>query len=201
MTTKTLDHCTHWIFDMDGTLTLAVHDFDAIRKTLGIVDGQPILEAIDEMPKTQADKTLKVLFDIEMEIAAGSKPQPGAYELLEQLASNNCTTGILTRNGVEIAAATLKAAGLDEFFEPAAVLGRESCRPKPDPAGIHLHLKAWQANTDTTVMVGDYRFDLEAGHRAGVHTVHLDVDAAEQWPQFTSYRVTSLGELSNLLAD
>ena len=39
---------------MDGTLTLAVHDFDAIRKTLGIAEGKPILEAIDEMPQQQA---------------------------------------------------------------------------------------------------------------------------------------------------
>ncbi len=31
-----LSHCTHWIFDMDGTLTL------------------PILEAIDAMPSAQA---------------------------------------------------------------------------------------------------------------------------------------------------
>jgi len=49
MTTNPLAHCKHWIFDMDGTLTLAVHDFDEIRKSLGIVEGKPILEAISEM--------------------------------------------------------------------------------------------------------------------------------------------------------
>ena len=30
----------HWIFDLDGTLTIAVHDFNAIRKELGIPEGK-----------------------------------------------------------------------------------------------------------------------------------------------------------------
>ncbi|MBP42781.1 MAG: HAD family hydrolase, partial [Deltaproteobacteria bacterium] len=34
----------HWIFDLDGTLTVAVHDFDAIRKELGIPAGLPIIK-------------------------------------------------------------------------------------------------------------------------------------------------------------
>ncbi|HIN00314.1 MAG TPA: HAD family hydrolase, partial [Deltaproteobacteria bacterium] len=32
----------YWIFDLDGTLTVAVHDFNAIRNELGIPAGQPI---------------------------------------------------------------------------------------------------------------------------------------------------------------
>jgi len=39
---------------MDGTLTLAVHDFDAIRNTLGLPLGKPILEAIEDLPAPQA---------------------------------------------------------------------------------------------------------------------------------------------------
>ena len=198
MTTTPLSHCKHWIFDMDGTLTIAVHDFDEIRKTLGLVEGKPILEAIDELPAKEASAMMQHLFDIEMEIAGQSTQQPDAHDLLKHLAASGCTLGILTRNGVEIAAATLEAAGLAEFFDPASVLGRESCAPKPDPAGINLLLSNWQATADTTVMVGDYRFDLESGHRAGVHTVHLDVDSTEQWPELTTHRVTSLLELKQL---
>lgn len=183
---------------MDGTLTLAIHDFDEIRKTLGIAEGKPILEAIDEMPEQQATEITQQLFTLEMEIAAKTIQQPGARELLEYLAENDCTLGILTRNAVAIAEATLKAADLAEFFRPDSVLGRESCTPKPDPAGVNLHLATWQATADTTVMVGDYKFDLESGYRAGVHTVHLDVDGRQQWPQLTTCRVKSLGELKQL---
>ena len=35
-----------WIFDLDGTLTVAAHDFDAIRAELGLPQGRPILEAL-----------------------------------------------------------------------------------------------------------------------------------------------------------
>lgn len=200
MTDKTLSQCTHWIFDMDGTLTLAVHDFDAIRKTMGLPVGQPILEAIDEMPRQQASAMMQQLFDIEMEIAASATEQPGACELLDFLHNQDCPVGILTRNGVEIAKTTLNAAGLADFFTDDLILGRESCAPKPDPAGIHHLLNTWQSSPNTTVMVGDYRFDLEAGSRAGVHTVHLDVDHGEQWPDLTTVKVSTLSELQQLLS-
>jgi len=184
---------------MDGTLTLAVHDFDQIRRTLGINPGKPILEAIDEMPEATADAMMEKLFDIEMQIAKDANEQPGARELLEHLTLQGCTLGILTRNGCEIAVETLRAAGLLEFFEPQTILGRESCAPKPDPAGVNQHLVAWQADPGATVMVGDYKFDLEAGYLAGVATVHLDVDRGEQWPELTSVKVSSLDELVRLV--
>ena len=194
----TISHCRHWIFDMDGTLTLATHDFDAIRIELGIKSGTPILEAIDALPKQQAAQKMQQLYDIEMEIAAIAKPQPGANELLELLSQTN-PVGILTRNGCDIALATLKAAGLLNFFKKECILGRESCTPKPDPSGIELLLKQWNADPSKTAMVGDYRFDLEAGFRAGVNTVHLDVNNAEQWPDMTTLRVSNLQELTALL--
>ncbi|MEY4949417.1 MAG: hypothetical protein RL698_1628, partial [Pseudomonadota bacterium] len=40
----------HWIFDLDGTLTVAMHDFDAIRTALDLPTGRPILEALAELP-------------------------------------------------------------------------------------------------------------------------------------------------------
>jgi phosphoglycolate phosphatase-like HAD superfamily hydrolase len=49
-----------WIFDMDGTLTVDVHDFDAIRTALGLPSGQPILEIIATMPEMVGD----YLFDL-----------------------------------------------------------------------------------------------------------------------------------------
>jgi len=130
---------------MDGTLTLAVHDFDAIRNTLGLPLGKPILEAIEDLPAPQAKHMMQELFNIEMQIAAKATEQPGARELLEQLLSQGCRLGILTRNDCEIAIETLKAAGLSDFFTRNTILGRESCAPKPDPAGIYHHLSAWKA--------------------------------------------------------
>ena len=48
---------THWIFDMDGTLTLAVHDFPAIRNKLGINKDLDIIEAIESLPPEEPKST------------------------------------------------------------------------------------------------------------------------------------------------
>jgi len=97
---------------MDGTLTMPIHDFDDIRRQLGIEKGTPILEAIDSMPQEKAELTKVKLNEIEMEIAGLARPQPGASALLELMTKRGLTLGILTRNDEEIAAATLAASGL-----------------------------------------------------------------------------------------
>lgn len=184
---------------MDGTLTNAIHDFDAIRKQLGLPAGKPILESISSLPKAEADEVSKQLDELEMDIAASATQQPGAQTLLETLQSQGKQTGILTRNGKDIAHATLKACGLEHFFEDNYVISRDCCTPKPDPAGISLLLNLWQAPAPLTVMVGDYLFDLQAGFDAGTHTVHLAVDGQFHWPEKTTIGVRSLNELTALL--
>ena len=39
----------HWVFDMDGTLTVAAHNFDQIRQELGLEPGIPIVKTLDSM--------------------------------------------------------------------------------------------------------------------------------------------------------
>ncbi len=185
---------------MDGTLTIPVHDFEDIRQQLGIDNGMPILEAIQKMPESQAAATKKRLNEIEMEIASLSQPQPGAAALLDSMRSRGFTLGILTRNDEEIAEVTLAASGLIEFFEPDAIVGRETCAPKPLPDGV-LHLvKQWRSEPSETVMVGDYRYDVEAGKRAGVHTIHFDSSGRFSWPQFTDHQVERLADISTLFS-
>lgn len=183
---------------MDGTLTKPIHDFNIIRQKLGIKVGEPILEAIDDMPKKQADETRERLDSLEMELAHDAVAQPGAKELLQQLQDDNKQLGILTRNGEEIAQATLSASGLDHFFAKETVIGRETCAPKPKPDGVEYLLKLWNADRGKTVIVGDYRYDIEAGYLSKIKTVHFDQSGLFQWPQFMDYGITRLDELSRL---
>ena len=46
-----LDDRDCWVFDLDGTLTIANHDFDAIRAELGIPEGHLILEYQATLPE------------------------------------------------------------------------------------------------------------------------------------------------------
>ncbi len=193
-----LSHCTHWIFDMDGTLTLPIHDFDDIRAQLGIAPGVPILEAISTMPADRAASATQELHDIEMAIAAKAQAQPGAKDLLHAMQAQGLQLGILTRNDKDIALATLAAAGLEFFAEPH-IIGRECCAPKPSPAGVQLLLQLWNAPQQQTVMVGDFLYDIEAGRKAGVHTVHFDQDGVFRWPEFTDHKISKLSDLAQLM--
>ena len=51
----TLQSCRHWVFDMDGTLTVAVHDFPAIKRALGIPQDDDILHHLAALPADEAD--------------------------------------------------------------------------------------------------------------------------------------------------
>ena len=185
----------YWLFDMDGTLTRAMHDFDAMRAELELPAGVPILEALAVMDPTEAQLKHAALDAMELHMAADATPQPGSHELLEYLREQGAKLGIVTRNGKQIARATLVACGLDSFFTDEAIISRDCCKAKPDPAGVHLLLSRWSAEAGDAVMVGDYLFDLQAGHSAGVATVHMDVDSRFEWPQFTSVAVGSLQAL------
>ncbi len=185
---------------MDGTLTIANHDFEAIRAALDLPSQQPILEALAQLPAAEAQPRWAKLYEIELEIAHTTQAQLGAGELLERLRSiDNQQIGILTRNHKSIAHHTLAACGLLEFFEPDAILSRDCCAPKPQPDGILQLLQRWESTPDRGVMVGDYVFDLLAGRNAGTATVHLDVTGNFNWPEHTDFCVTELAQLITML--
>lgn len=190
----------YWLFDMDGTLTMAMHDFDAMRRELGLPDGVPILEALAALPPALAQQKRRSLDAMELDMAHAAMEQPGASDLLAELVAEGAKLGIVTRNGRRIADATLAACGLSQYFGEDDIVSRDCAPAKPDPAGIALLLQRWAAPASEAVMVGDYRFDLEAGRRAGCATVHINVDDGETWPHLTDVSVTSLTELLALRA-
>jgi HAD superfamily hydrolase (TIGR01509 family) len=188
-----------WIFDMDGTLTLSIHDFERIKRDLGLPPGQPILEELAKLPPEVADPLYQQLEALELAIAHQSIAQDGAYELLSELRSRDYQIGILTRNSKNNADATLAACGLADFFDPEHILSRDCCAPKPSPAGILSLLKAWDAAPERSVMVGDYAFDLEAGRRAGSRTVYIDPTGKFVWQAQADVAITSLTEIAAML--
>lgn len=186
---------SYWIFDMDGTLTMPVHDFDAIRDELGLPQGRPILEQLAELPVEKAAMLRRRLEGIEHEIARSAVKQPGSSELLTALQSRGATIGILTRNSHRNALTTLEACGLAGFFDPRYVVGREMCDPKPSADGINQLLDRWGATPDEAVMVGDFLFDILAGREAGTATVFVDNHGKEDNTVKADKSVSNLGEL------
>jgi HAD superfamily hydrolase (TIGR01549 family) len=190
-----IKHRVHWIFDLDGTLTVSAHDFEHMRRELGLEPQVPILEALHAMPEDEAAPLWEALNELEFYYAGKASLMQGANELLQRLHDNGRQLAILTRNTMPVVKHTLEACAIDHFFPLDHILDRDSCIPKPSPDGIQRLLRFWQADADDTVMVGDYLYDLEAGKGAGVATIHLDTRGDVDWSEFTDIRVEGLGEI------
>lgn len=184
-----------WIFDLDGTLTVAVHDFDAIRAELGLPQGRPILEELAALPAARARPLYRQLGEIELELARAARPAAGAERLLATLSRRGARLGILTRNSEENAVETLRAAGLEGFFTREFLVGRETAAPKPSPAGVQKLLAGWSAAADDAVMIGDYLYDLQAGRAAGTATVYVDTTGRFPFAEHADLAVEGLEEL------
>ena len=187
----------HWVFDMDGTLTIAQHDFDAIRDALGLPEGLPILESLAAMPDSKSEPIHQRLNEIELEIAAESKSAEGAHLLLEKLLSKGSSIGILTRNNAINIEVTLKAAGLDGYFKQEDLLSRDCVQPKPAPDGILQLLGQWKAEANNAVMVGDHLHDLLSGRAAGTKTLYVDPCGEFVFQNEADVCIHSLNQLLN----
>jgi phosphoglycolate phosphatase-like HAD superfamily hydrolase len=191
----------HWVFDLDGTLTLPVHDFSVIRNALGVPQGLDILGYLASLPDAEAQPLHDRLNAIETELLERVEPAPGMVQLMEVLQRRGSHIGILTRNTRDIAIRTLHCLGISRHISEECILGREEVPPKPDPEGL-LHLSVlWQTVPTEMVMVGDYLFDLQTGRNAGVATIHVDRTRRFSWPELTDIGVTTLEELLQILPD
>lgn len=182
-----------WVFDLDGTLTLAQHDFAAIRRELGVPAEEDILEFIASRPLNEREQLAAELDAIEMRLANDVRAAPGAAELIRQLHEAGRHIGILTRNLQQVARSSLEVIGVLDCFAPQHILGRAEALPKPDPDGIQQLLDSWSVTRAQAVMVGDFRFDLEAGRAAGCRTCL--VHAENQWPELADWHVVDCREL------
>jgi len=189
----------HWVFDMDGTLTLAVHDFPAIKRALDIPQEDDILHHLAALPADEAASKRAWLLDHERELAHAATPAPGARELLHMLRERGCRLGVLTRNAHELALVTLQAVGMGDCFASEDILGRDEAPPKPDPSGL-LHLAdKWSIEPSELVMVGDFRFDLECAKAAGARGVLVNLPE-NPWPELTDLHARDCLALRQLLS-
>ncbi|MCS4286179.1 HAD superfamily hydrolase (TIGR01549 family) [Pseudomonas sp. BIGb0278] len=188
----------NWVFDMDGTLTVAVHDFAAIRVALGIPPENDILTHLAALPAAEAEAKHAWLLEHERDLAVASTAATGAVELVRELAGRGCQLAILTRNARELAHVTLEAIGLADCFDKELVLGRDEAAPKPSPDGLLKIAQAWDVDPSELVMVGDYRIDLECGRTAGARTVLVNLPD-NPWPELTDWHAADCRQLQAML--
>lgn len=193
-----LGEVRNWVFDMDGTLTVAVHDFAAIRVALDIPAEHDILTHLAALPADEAAAKHAWLLEHERDLAVASRAATGAVELVRELAERGCRLGILTRNARELAHVTLEAIGLADCFPVEHILGRDEAAPKPSPDGLLKIASAWGVAPHELVMVGDYRFDLDCGRAAGARTVLVNLPD-NPWPELVDWHAADCRALKVML--
>ncbi len=183
-----------FIFDLDGTLIELNLDFDEIRRTVGVRD-RYILEAILRLDEDERREKLEILKDFEIRAASTAKLMPYAKEVLRLLDDLGLKKGIVTRNCRESVEIVINRFGLDVDF----VITREDAKPKPSPEPILLALKLARSKPDTAVVIGDYKFDLIAGRKAGTKTALLLNERNREFINLADYVLKSLKEIEKLL--
>jgi HAD superfamily hydrolase (TIGR01509 family) len=154
------------IFDLDGTLTEPLLDFDAMRAEIGLPPG-PVLEQLAHADAATRARAEEILRRHEREAIARATLADGCAELLAALAARGIPAAILTRNVREVVDTFARAFG----FHFAAVYTREDGPHKPSPAGVFALCEKMGVAPAETLVVGDYKFDILAGRAAGCATV------------------------------
>jgi HAD superfamily hydrolase (TIGR01509 family) len=157
------------IFDLDGTLADSALDFDAIRAEIGLEPGLPILEQLAGADAETCARAEVIMRRHERDAIAGARLTEGCAELLAHLDARRVPRGILTRNIREVVETFARTFG----FAFDAVYTREDGPPKPSPAGVLALCEKLGAAPADTLTVGDFKFDVLAGRRAGCPTVLL----------------------------
>jgi HAD superfamily hydrolase (TIGR01509 family) len=160
------------IFDLDGTLTEPVLDFDAIREEIGLPERGPILEQLERLTAAERARAEAVMLRHERAAIARATLSDGCADLLGHLRAQAIPISILTRNVREVVNTFARMF----TFEFHAIYTREDGPPKPSPEGALSLCRAMGVDPAHTLAVGDYKFDVIAGRDAGCRTVLVDRD-------------------------
>ncbi len=192
------------LFDFDGTLTRPESlDLNAIREALGCPAALAILEYIQTLPAgRQRDQAQRILNRHELAAAHSAQPNQHAEELIAFLKKARLKLGILTRNSLAAVSLALRNFQQTRPADFQVIITRHdvSC-PKPHPEGVLLAALAMGVAEEELLVVGDYRFDIEAGRSAGARTALLSNAAgACQLDPPADFSIKDLSELKPIIS-
>ena len=182
------------VFDLDGTLTVPTIDFVQMRKELGIPAG----DITKEIPKLSPDEQQRAWATIqrhEEEAITRQTPQHGAMELLRECRASGMRTGLVTRN---------TRRSVDHFMARFnvsfdGIVTRDEPPLKPHPESVLRLLHRWHVPPAVTLVVGDYRHDIEAGRMAGTRTCFYQNPGVPFSGEGADHVVHSMQELHAIL--
>ncbi|KYC44992.1 MAG: putative HAD-hydrolase [Candidatus Methanofastidiosum methylothiophilum] len=214
---KRLSNFTLFLFDMDGTLVKFKLDFEHLKKvTRKILENKGIylevkgslIETLKQLRPVFSEeaeyiefvqKIEKIIVDHEIEASEKAEAFPQSIELLKILKSQGKNIGIITRNSKTACMKTLEISGLMEYMD--VIVTREDVeKVKPDPEHVELAIRNLNKKAEETVVIGDHKYDIASGKRAGCFTIGiLSGVSSEELLNEADLIVSSLDEIISFL--
>lgn len=173
---------TVMLFDLDGTLidthelilasfmhTLERHcPGKYTREDVIRYMGEPLIDQMRRFDPNQADEMVHTYREHNIqhhdEYASAF---PGVVDTLRRLSAAGVKLGVVTNKQRKTAEMGLRLLGVDKLMQTVICFGEtEKAKPHPDP--VLTAMKRLHGKPDRTLMVGDSKYDLMAGKRAGV---------------------------------
>ena len=183
------------IFDLDGTLTKPVLDFDAIRAEIGGIEG-PILEALVDLSPEDRARAELIVARHEREAVDRAELYEGAVEVVDECRRRGHAVAVLTRNA---------RANLDRILDRFGIImdtvrTREDGAIKPSAEPVLSICREVGADPTVSWMIGDYLFDILSGQAAGTRTVLMIGDGERlEFADQADFVITHLLELVSIL--
>ncbi|MBV0933130.1 HAD family hydrolase [Marinobacterium weihaiense] len=188
------------IFDLDGTLVSSSLDFPAIKREIGCPVDADVLTFLETLSPQQRHAAQAVIHRHELQDAQGCDWIPGARAFVETCLQQRIPMAIVTRNSHQSSQLKIER----NAIPIERVITRENSRPKPDPSALLEVARDFALPPHAVLMVGDYRYDLEAGRNANMKSCLVNYTTLPDYshladyafPNFQSLHAAMFGEPS-----
>jgi HAD superfamily hydrolase (TIGR01549 family) len=180
---------------MDGTLTKPTLDFAAIRREIGLPEGDLLDMINDGLPPAERKRAWAIVEAHEERAAAAQELQEGAAGLVARCRAAGVLLGLLTRNSRRSVDRLCRKFGMS--FD--AVVTREFAFVKPHPEPVRHILRTLGTAAAETLTVGDYIHDINCGRAAGTATCFFHNPGGKDYGARADFAVRSMAELDRLI--
>lgn len=188
-----MTHIQGIIFDLDGTLVSSSLNFKAIRHEIGCSENDDILTYLERLPAVEKQAAADTVYRHEMADAESSTWLPHARTFVDKCAEIGVPMAIVTRNSAMATAVKVK----NNAIPIKHIITREMISPKPDPAALINIAAQFRLRTSDLMMVGDYKYDLQAGRNAKMATCLVNFEALPDFANLADYTFAHFGLLQS----
>jgi N-acetyl-D-muramate 6-phosphate phosphatase len=203
------------IFDLDGTLVDTADEFIIVVQALRAEHGlAPIAEHLirtnvsngaralvslalditEDAPEFES-KRLRLLDIYTSVLGDTARPYPGIESLLVELESRGISWGISTNKPRAYTEPLLAKLAISPA--PGSVVCPDDVsQRKPHPEPLYLNCKQLDCAPHEAIYVGDHLRDIEAGRKAGMHTIAAAYGYIEDWDTPENWQANSIAQNS-----